>query len=191
MVVLTVFIFHIMETQTKILANTDKTLNVDLVASNRAWVAPRGIGLEYVPPGAEHWIVGLKFKNTGDQPALKFRRNVAAFPIVSKDIHNVAVLENAILREMGGKKCTEFSREGTGFAVFPEIEHTVRIQISPAHVEQYEANTHFLLVAGYFAYETFGRTGRSCFCRFLDFTADIGNPKNWRSSVCSIPEYAD
>ena len=167
------------------------TAQDQLTNSSRAWLAPGGISFEKLPTRDDYSIVRLQYKNTGNQPATKFARKVAMFAVKSGDIHKIEILEREILRLMEGQSCENFPENKTGSVIHAGDERTLRLEIPPKVVNAIIDVKNFLVVAGYFSYETFDETRHSCFCRFFDFTADPSDPSKWSSAVCDVPEYAD
>ena len=160
-----------------------------LVSGNRAWLAPGDIVVEKpFQPGSGQEI-HLTFGNTGRSPALKISRDIKLIPLPRKDIGNRAAIKTAI---ESATDCMFLKPNVAGFATYPsaQLDSKNRIFVNAADIDKFLAETHYLVVAGCFAYETMDGDHISEFCRFLDFNEGYG-PTEWLSTICRYGERAN
>lgn len=166
-----------------------RTAHNQLVSGNRAWLAPGDIVVKKPFQRGKGQEIHLTFGNTGRSPALKISRDIKLIPLPSKDISNRAAIKTAI---ESATDCKFLKPNVGGFATYPSAQLDVkyRILVDSADIDKFLAKTHYLMVAGCFAYETMDEDHISEFCRFLDYNEGDGSTE-WLSTICRYGEYAD
>ena len=180
------------------LGATIVTLNITRDAverTHRAWLAPSGIKIKTAFKANTYQEVWLSYGNTGNEPALKIRFDYYPIALPAGKIRDATAIKAAISEMAGGNECDQMQPNPEGSVSYPSEPgaYGYRVGISAILVDQIIDKKNYLLIAGCFAYESYGRVHHSAFCRFFDFNVDKPNATSmdWLSSVCPVREYAD
>ena len=174
-----------------------------LERTQRAWLAPGGIKIKTPFTANTYQEVWLSFGNTGNEPAMKIRLDYYPVALPAGKIRNAAAIRAAVSKMADGVKCAMKQPDPEGSVSYPSKPgaYSYRVGISASVVNQIIDKKNFLLIAGCFTYESFGKVRHSAFCRFFDFNVkkpddtSVEKPDitsmDWLSSVCPVREYAD
>ena len=161
----------------------------------RAWIAPGSIRLGAPLETGKFNEVFLNYRNPGKQPATNMIYRIEPIALARNDIDKTGVIEARILQAMNGIQCTSREPSADGAVVYPSGEGNegIRVGITKELVAKVQNKKNYLLIAGCFAYETFGETHHSAFCRFFDFGVlkPDATSMDWSPSKCFAPDYAD
>ena len=172
--------------------NARMTMEKTLLSSQRAWLAPGGVQIydEFAPNTYQE--VRLSYGNLGKEPALKINQLITAITLPREHIRDTAATRAAIAKATGGIECRSLRPDPNGHIAHPSGPrvYSVRVGVKAEQVNEIVSRESYLLVAGCFAYESFGTDHHSGFCRFFDFNTGESSLE-WPSSICFVPEYAD
>jgi hypothetical protein len=158
------------------LEKTDQTLK----AQRRAWIAPEQIVVpdNFDQGKDEDAALGLRFKNTGNEPA--FDLNIAADidVIEGKQWLDEQFLSRKTIEMLSNSKCDSLDISTKGRTVFPGASGSIRKDLD--HEKAHRGATHpgfFVIVVACLVYRTAEATRRSEFCGVLDHPNRSNNEK--------------
>ena len=166
-----------------------RTADEHLVSDTRAWIAIGDIVVDKPFELGKTQEIYLLFGNTGRSPALKTNRSIKVISLPRKNIAARDAIKSAI---KSATKCDTLKPDTEGFAVYPTntISDRNKELLDTKQIAQFVAKSHYLMIAGCFAYETANDDRISEFCRFLDFNSGPDATK-WNSTICRYGERAD
>jgi hypothetical protein len=167
------------EAQSKAASEATKIASDTLVAANRAWISPIGMGFDGVVEIGKEVEIYVLYGNTGKEPARDI--NVIAHDYFTKPPGSTEGWDNIIVQK--NVMCTQ---------IYPSTPNTFRHSFR-IEKDWINADVQNIVLAWYvqgcFIYRTFNQIKESAFCFFL--YPRQGRPMNqWIWRVCSGGNHA-